>query len=292
MKKSSGAVKGLEWILITVGCVFFAVGVALFLNPLSLAPGGASGVAILINGLTGFPTGTIILLINIPLLIAGFFAIGREFVLKSVYATVLSSLMIDGAAVLCAKFLPILDDRLLGAVVGGVLLAVGMGIVFRCGGSTGGTDIVAKLLRKKFRSVPTGKIFLAVDSTIIAASAVATRDPETALYAAISLFISTRLLDVILYGTDEAKLLIVVSSCPEKIAERLTKEIDVGVTFLEGAGAYTGNKKRLILCAVKKHQFHLVKDLINEMDQSSFVIVSSASEIFGEGYKAHDAEEL
>ncbi len=288
--KKSDIIKDLIYIL--MGCVCFALGVAVFYQPASLAPGGASGIAIIVNGLTDFPTGTTILLVNIPLFIIGFFGIGKNFLFKSIYATVLSSVMIDVFTYLYSKFDLITSDKFICAVFGGVFCAIGMGIVFKYGGSTGGTDIVAKLIRRKRRDVPTGKIFLLLDSAIIACSAFASRDIENALYAAVALFIATSGLDLVLYGKDEAKFLVIISSYPEQIAEKLLKEVDVGVTYANGAGAYTGNDKKIILCAVKKQSYPQIKDMVNEIDPSSFMIVSSASEIYGEGYKFHGAEEL
>ncbi len=281
-----------DWIVMTIGCLIFAAGIALFFEPAALAPGGASGIAIIVNSLTDFPTGTTILLINIPLLAAGFFAIGGEFVVKSLYATVVSSVSIDLIAHFYAEMEPFSVDPMLCAVAGGFLSAFGMGLVFRCGGSTGGTDIIAKLIRKKRRDVPTGKIFLAVDSVIIAASAIASREIASALYAGVALFVTTTVLDRVLYGTDQAKFLVIISNVPEQIAEVLLRKIDVGVTYANGFGGYTSHEKKILLCAVKKHHYPRVKDIVTAHDPTAFMIVSSASEVYGEGYKPHGAEEL
>lgn len=290
MKKFFGIIY--DWLMMAVGCAVFSVAIAVFLEPSGIAPGGASGIAIILNVMTGFPTGTAILLINIPLLILGMIGVSREFAVRSVYATVFLSLMTDFVSFLYSKIPVLTTDPFLCSVAGGVLTAVGMAFVFRHGGSTGGTDIVARLIRKKRRDVPTGKIFLAVDSVIIAASAVFSRKIDSALYAAVALFVTTKVLDMLLYGTDEAKFLVIISSVPEKIAEGLLREIDCGVTYANGYGGYTGHDKKIILCAVKKHNYPRVKDMVNSIDPTAFMIVSSASEIYGEGYKMHGAEEL
>ena len=247
---------------------------------------------IVVNIISGFPTGTAILLINIPLFILGFFAIGRGFVVKSLFATFISSAMIDIESHFYSKVTPLTTDPLLCAVAGGVLAAVGMGIVFKFGGSTGGTDIVVRLIRKKRRDLPTGKIFLMLDSAIIAVAAIATRNIGSALYAAIALFITSRVLDAILYGTDEAKFLVIISSVPEEIAEKLLSEVDVGLTYINGSGAYTKSEKKVILCAVKKYNYPRIKDLVHKIDSNAFMIVSSASEVYGEGYKLYGQEEI
>jgi len=288
--KENGIAAGL---LMTFACVLYSMSIALFLNPNGLAPGGVSGIAIIINHLTGFPTGLMIVLINIPLLLIGCFAIGKWFLIKTVYAIALSSVLIDlWPKILPSSLIPVTEDKLLAGIAGAVLLAIGVGVLFRCGGSTGGTDIITKLLRRRFRSLKTGVIFLILDSIIVTVSAIAFRNVEIALYAGIALFISSRIIDVVLYGTDGAKLLIIISRNHETIAKRLMEEADVGVTYAHGYGAYTGAETRVIICAVKKHLFPTVKDLVKWEDPTAFMIVSSASEVFGKGYKAHGAEEL
>jgi len=281
-----------QWLLITVGCLFYSMGIAFFLNPNALAPGGVSGIAIIVNRLTALPTGLMIVLMNIPLLLAGCFVIGKVFLIKTIYAIALSSTMIDLWPKVLPSFCPITTDKMLAGIAGAVLSAIGIGLIFRCGGSTGGTDVVTKLLRRKVRNIKTGAIFLIIDSMIVTASAIAFRNIENALYAGIALFVTSKVIDLILYGTDGAMLLIIISRTPEILAERLLRDVDAGVTFAKGSGAYTGEEKRIIICAIKKHHFHMAKDLVKREDPSAFMIVTSASEVFGEGYKPHDAEEL
>lgn len=282
----------LDWAVIFVAAVIYSVGIAFFLNPNGLAPGGVSGIAIIINYLTGLATGLMMVLINLPLLAAGCFVIGKWFLIKTIYAIAVASTFIDLWPKLLPNVVPITDDKLLAALAGAVCSAVGMGIIFRCGGSTGGTDIVAKILRRRFRSIKTGSIFLMVDSCIVIASVFATGELENALYAGIALFVTSFVLDKILYGTDEAKLLIIISNKPEQVAQVLLRDIDAGVTFTHGSGAYTGAEKKIIICAVKKTQFHRAKDLVCQEDPAAFMIVSDASEVFGEGYKLPGGEEL
>lgn len=282
----------LKWVGIFFSSIIYSLGIALFLGPNELAPGGASGAAIIISTLTGIGTGLLIILINTPLFIAGFFKMGKWFLVKTIYAVAVSSFFIDLWPKVIPEFVPVTNDKFLAAVAGAVLCALGIGLIFRFGGSTGGTDIVAKLLRRRFPSLKTGSLFLIVDSIIVIASVFATGELENALYAGIALFITSYIMDKVLYGTDEAKLLIIISTCPDEISELLLKEIDAGVTFLDGQGAYTHAEKKIIICAVRKQLFHKAKQLVCKHDPSSFIIVSNASEIFGEGYKTHSAEEL
>lgn len=281
-----------DWVTMLVACAIYSLGIALFLSPNALAPGGMSGVAIIINKLTGLPTGMMIIILNIPLLIAGFFVVGRWFLVKTICSIAVSSTLIDLWPKIIPKYVPITEDKLLAGIAGAVLCGIGIGIIFRCGGSTGGTDIVAKLLRRVVPNIKTGSLFLIVDSVIIIASVFATKHLENALYAGISLFLTSFIIDKVLYGNDEAKLLIIMSSDPDKVAQALLTDIDAGVTFANGSGAYTGKETKIIFCVVKKQLFHKAKRLVCEVDPASFIIVSNASEIFGEGYKAHNGEEL
>ncbi len=290
--KDTKAKKLLDWAIMLFACVIYSLGIALFLSPNALAPGGMSGVAIIINKLSGLPTGMMIVILNIPLLIAGFFVVGRWFLVKTICSIAVSSVLIDLWPKIIPQYTPVTGDKLLAAIAGAVLCGIGIGLIFRAGGSTGGTDIIAKLTRRFAPGFKTGTIFLIVDSLIITASVFATKHLENALYAGISLFLTTFIIDKVLYGSDEAKLLIIMSSDPDKIAHALLTDIDAGVTFANGAGAYTGKETKIIFCVVKKQLFHRAKRLVCQVDPASFIIVSNASEIFGEGYKAHNGEEL
>lgn len=281
-----------SWVIMIFACIIYSLGIALFLNPNALAPGGASGVAIIINKLFGFPTGLMIFIINVPLMIAGCCVAGKWFLIKTLVSVAISSFFVDLWPKIIPEYVPVTQDKLLAGIAGALLCGIGIGLIFRAGGSTGGTDIVAKLLRKKFPNIKTGGIFLIVDSMIVIASVFATKQLENALYAGISLFVTTFIIDKVLYGNDEAKLLIIMSSIPDVIAQKLMTEIDAGVTFADGAGAYTGKSTKIIFCVVKKQLFHKARQLVCKEDPSSFIIVSNASEIYGEGYKPHNGEEL
>ncbi len=281
-----------EWLVITAGCISFALAMTLFYEPAVLAPGGASGVAVIINAITELPLGLMIILVNIPLFILGAVKIGKNFIIKTVYATVVSSVLIDVTSEIYGKYETLTADPLICAVFGGILLAVGMGLVLKNGGSTGGSDIIAKLIRRKRYDIKLGKIFVIIDSVIIVIYALVTGMVESALYATIALFVSSYVLDIVLYGTDEAKFLVIISSKSDKIAEKFMNEINSGVTFANGKGAYTDTEKKIIFCAVKKHLYPRAREIVNEIDKESFLIVSSASEVFGTGYKKHGNQEL
>lgn len=277
----------------TVGCVLYAVALSCFLDPNRLVPGGISGIAVMINHtVSQIDTGIVIIILNIPLLIAGLVKFGKGFLFSTVYSTLLSSGLVSLLNRFAADYLPITDDVLLAALAGGALLALGLGLVLRGGGTTGGSDIITKFLRLKYKHVKTGTVFLIVDSVVIAASAIVFRDIRVALYAALSLVISTRVLDLVLYGTDGAKLVYIISDCSDDIAERLLRQLDLGVTYLDGEGAYTGKNKKVLMCAAHKQTFPKIREIVTEVDDMAFMIVSSAQEIFGEGFKNYRATDL
>lgn len=286
--------------VITLGCVIYSFGVALFLDASNLASGGVTGIAIVINYALetwanyNLDTGIIIIIINIPLFILGAVFFGRKFIISTIYSTVLSSLMMWGWSTLFDAYLPFFDSLLLSGIVGGVLFGLGLGLIFRMGSSTGGTDIIVKILRKKFRYIRTGMISMIIDIAIVAVSALVYRDLELACYTAISIVIFSTTFDWILYGGNSAKLVYIITTDEKAklICEKLLKELDVGATYLDGEGAYTGEQKRVIMCATKNFLYPKMRDAVRSVDPDAFMIVSSAKEIYGEGYKNHFDDEL
>ena len=282
-----------NFLLLTVGSLIYAVGIACFLDPNRLIPGGVSGLSIMISHLVEWlNTGTLIFVLNIPLLVAGLIKFGFSFMLSTVYVTALSSVAIDLISAVLGKQLPFTNDLLLAAIAGGTLMALGLGLVLRGGGTTGGTDIVAKFLRLKFKHIKTGNIFLMVDSAVILTSAIVFKDIEGALYAVFSLVVSTRVLDLVLYGGDSAKLVYIISDNADEIADGLMQQLNLGVTYLDAKGAYTGKDKKVLLCAAHRRSFPKIRALVREKDDMAFMIVGSAQEIFGEGFKNHRANDL
>ena len=273
---------------ILAASLLYAAAIALFLDPNQLAPGGVSGIAIILNRLCGLPTGTLILLMNIPLLALGMWKLGWKFVLSTVVAVAASSVFTD----LLAPYGPLTTDPLLAACAGGALLAVGMGILFKLGATSGGTDILIRVIKLKYKHLKTGSLFLATDCCVIAASALVFGDIDLALYAAIATIVSSFCLDLVLYGRDEAKLVYLITDHEQAIAHRLLQELEIGVTYLQGQGAYTRDNKKVILCAMQKRLLPKVQEIAMEEDPFVFLIVTSASEIFGEGFKDISAPRL
>ena len=277
-----------DYVMITVASFIYAVSVSMFLDPNSLAPGGITGIAIILNRLFGIETGTWMLLINIPILLVGIWKFGLRFILSTIYCTAMTSLFTN----LLTPVGAVTTDPLLASLAGSALMAVSMGWVFKAGSTTGGTDIIIKLLRLKFPYLKTGALFFLTDVVIVIASAFVFQNVDKALYAGIVVIITSVVLDVVLYGRDEAKLIYIISDHAEKIAGRLLEELDIGVTYVQGSGAYSGKEKSVIMCAMKKNISPKAEEIVKEEDPLAFMIVTSATEIFGEGYKSYFSEKL
>lgn len=274
--------------MITLAAGIYAAGVSLFLDPNNLAPGGITGIAILINRLTGIGTGMLILLLNVPLILLGIWKFGWKFILSTFYAIFAISIATDILAPMGA----VTGDPLLAAVAGGTLVALALGMVFRTGATTGGMDIVIKVLRIRYPHMRTGSLFLITDVMIASLSGLVFGNVDVVLYALIAVFVMSAVMDRVLYGTDEAKLIYIISDSPDQIAQRILGEIDIGVTYLQGKGAYSSQNKKVIMCVTKKQQAPGIESIIKEEDPRAFMIISSASEIYGEGYKNIFADKI
>ncbi len=280
--------------MMAAGAFIYAVGVAFFLNPHSIAPGGITGISVMINHFfPGINTGILVLIMNIPLMIAGLIRFGREFLVSTIWSTVLSSLMISGMEDVIRYFgLVLTQDKFLSAAAGGALMGIGMGIIFRLGGTTGGSDIIVKFLRQKYRHLKSGVLFMILDSAIVAAAAIVYKDVDMGLLAGVAIFVSSYVFNTILYGGDSARLTFIISDKPVQITERLLKELNIGATTIDGKGAFTGTEKLVIMCAAKNRVFPFVKQIVHEEDPRAFLIVSSANEIYGEGFKVYSSTEM
>lgn len=277
-----------DYFVITIAAFIYAVSVSLFLDPNSLAPGGVTGISIILNRITGLETGTWVLLINIPIIVLGAWKFGARFILSTLYCIALISVFIN----MLTPFGAVTEDPLLAALVGSSLMALAIGWVFKAGSTTGGTDIIVKVLRLRFPHLKTGSLFLLTDAAIVTASAFVFQNIDRALYAGMVVFITSFLLDIVLYGRDGAKLIYIISDCAEKIAGRLLEELDLGVTYVKGSGAYSGKEKQVIMCVVKKPLAPKAEEVVKQEDPLAFMIVTSATEIYGEGYKSYFSEKL
>ena len=277
-----------QLVLCAVGSAIYAAAVSLFLDPNGIVPGGFTGIAMILGKFLPFPTGTLTLVLNIPLLLAGIFVFGAKFLGNTIFSVAVSSLLMN----VIMPYGPLTDNPLLASLAGGVLMAIGLEIVLLQGATTGGTDIIVKMLRKRIRSISAGKFFLLTDGLIVFCSIVAFKNIDAGLYAAICITVSSYLMDAMLYGRDQAKLIIIISDKHKEITDRILQELDVGATLLDGHGAYSGKDKSVVICVVRKWLLGRALKIIKSVDNKSFAIVSTANEVFGEGYKPHDGEQI
>ena len=274
----------LDLIFDVIGSFAFALGIVCFVNPANLAPGGMSGVAILVNYVWGLPIGRMAFIMNIPLLILSWLFLGRRMTLRTVKSLVINSALID---IISASPVPIyVGDRMIGAVFGGALMGAGMAMIILRGSNTGGTDIVSFLIRKWFPHLPIGRIMMGVDGLIILVSIFVFGNMEAGLYGGISLFCCSKVIDSIVYGMDKGVMVTVISDKNKEIAEGIMQEMERGVTFLKGEGAYTGKPRNVLICAVRRQEFARLTAIIRMFDEDAFIITSETKEVRGEGFKA------
>lgn len=276
-----------QYLLISLGSAVYAAAVSLFLDPNEIIPGGFTGVAMIIGYFVpGVQTGTMVFLLNVPIVILGIFRFGFKFLSSTIYSVALSSILMN----LLAPVGPLTRDPLLACIAGGCLVAIGLHLVLTQGATTGGTDIIVKLLRTKFRGISAGKMFIMVDGMVVLCAALVTRNVDSGLYAAMCIITLSVVMDTILNGSNEAKMILLISDKYEEVTKRLMTEIDAGATLLDGTGAYSGKEKKVLLCVVKKTMITRALKIIKAVDDQSFAIVTTANEVFGEGYKLHGGE--
>ncbi len=268
-----------------VGSSLYAVSVKMFTAPNHIAPGGVTGVSTMLNFLFGWPIGTLGLLLNIPIFIWAILQIGYKLVVKTIGATIFVSAAIDLIGLVIPAYT---GNPMLAAIFGGCLEGAGLSLVFMRGATTGGTDLIARLLNRRVRFVSMGKLMMCVDFLIVAASAFVYRSIESALYALIAIFVSTKLIDAILYGTDigTGKIMFIISEKNDDIAKEIMRDLDRGVTMLDAKGAFTRRESEVLLCAVRRYEVAQVKDIVRTIDKGAFIIVGDAGEISGEGFRA------
>lgn len=279
-------------LMIAAGSAIFSLGFDLFLEPAGISCGGVSGIAMLIVYATNskfLTVGILSALINLPLFFFGYRKIGKLFFFGSLLGMVVTSVGFD----LFAKILPIpKTEPLVAAIFGGVIIGAGLGIVFIAGASTGGVDIVARLLKLKFRNFPIGKILLCMDLCTAVATGIVYGEFNNTLYSVITLVLSSFVLDKVVYGMDYAKVALIISDRYEEIAQAIDAQLDRGVTLLRGQGFYLRSDKYVLLSAVKRKQLAQLKDLVMAIDPSAFIILQDAHQVLGDGFKRYDRNEL
>ena len=272
-----------DYTVITAGSLLYALSVVVFTSPNNIAPGGLTGVGTLLNYLFSVPIGTFILIMNVPLFLLGLRGFGRGFVAKTLAATAFVSILIDLLPMIVA---PYRGDTMLAAVFGGIFNGAGLALVFSAGGSTGGSDIIANALHKRFPQFSVGRIILAIDAVVVAAAGFVYSSAESSLYAVISIFVSSKLIDTITYGTsrDNGKLMLIITDSHESIMKGLLSEVSRGVTVADAVGGYSLLPKKILLCALRPRQVFAAMSLVKKHDKNAFVVVTTATQINGIGF--------
>ena len=284
------ALKKWMWIPATiVGSALFSLGFSLFLQPNEINSGGISGLAMVIVEVTGVGSvGTLTILINLPLFILGAKKIGSRFFFASLLGMLLSSVLIDAFA-LIPFFVP---DPMIATLYGGVLCGIGVGVVFAAGTSTGGSDIVIRLLKLKYRNVPIGQISMTFDVIVVLLTGIVFRDVSRALYSGLAAFIVGQALDLVVYRFDYSKVALIVTEQYDQIAQAIGDKLERGATFLDGEGSYSHKSTKVVLAVVKKRQLSELKELIMGIDPAAFVIVLEAHQVLGDGFKKYSRNSL
>lgn len=278
-----------EIVSLLLGVFIYCLGIHVFTSPNHIAPGGVTGIATLLNYLFNWNIGIVTLCINIPLLILSIFFLGKQFTIRTLSAVAIFTVVMDYVVV----WFPVYEgDKILAGLFGGVLMGVGLGLVFMGDFTTGGTDIIVRLIQKRFPYFSTGKLIMLLDIAIVAGSVfVYDNDLNVALYAFIAIYACSKMIDGIIYGADIGRLVLIVSDKSEEITSHLLKKIDRGVTLLQAKGGYTGKDRQVIMVAVKRNQFYKVKRFVYQIDPAAFMIVTDAGEIVGEGFKSPNAKQ-
>ena len=276
-----------SYAIIALGAVIFALAFDWFFASNAVGMGGITGLAQAINVLLPvLPVGILTILLNIPLFLAGWRFIGFHLLSSSLFAMAVSSLAMDGIA-LFYTFPPM--DSMLAAVCGGAMMGTGLGIVFSQGATTGGTDIVARLLKLKFPWLPMGKLILIPDGVVLALTAIAFQRLETALYGAVALYVSSKVMDTVLYGLNASKVAYIISNHWQKISDAILA-YDRGVTILNATGAYSGSEKHVLMVAFRQREIVEIKEIVHEADPAAFLIVCDAHDVLGEGFGEYQKE--
>ena len=287
MKK---AIETLLWMgRIILGSGLFGLGFAVFLAPNELNAGGISGLAMIAVHLLGFGTvGVLTMLINAPLFIISGIKVGKKFLVGSIIGTIASSVLMD----VCVLIPVPVVEPLLASLYGAVICGLGLGMVFSTGASTGGSDIVVRLLKLKYENVPIGTISIVFDATVVLLTGLVFRDLSKALYSGVTVFVTGQIIDAVVYRFDYSKVALIISKEHQKIVSEIDTKLERGATYLHGEGTYTGGDLKVILTVVKKQQLADLKRLVVEVDPNAFIVVQEAHQVLGEGFSRYSKDSL
>lgn len=274
----------IDLLIIAAAAALYALGLNMFINPNHIAPGGVTGIAIIVASFAPIHVGALFAMINIPLVFAGFFLLNKRIMVRTLISVVLITFMTDYLFVDIPPYLATDGNGILAAIFGGLLMGVGVGMNYARESTTGGTDIVSKIINRFNPQMKLGQIQLAADGIVVLVSLIVYRDLNVVMYALISIFVQARVVDMLVYGGQECKFMMIFSERYHEISEKLLLG-NYGVTLLKGEGAYSGRESNVIAIAVHKGDYFKVRRTIKETDPRAFVVITSASEVLGEGFQ-------
>ena len=273
--------KIIDLLYIILGSALVALSLNLFFVKLKIAPGGVSGLATVIYYLTDIPVGTIVFALNIPLFLMGIWDFGKMFLLKTFFSTALMSVIID-----YTTFLPQLtEDMFLASIFGGIMMGVGLALVFKGNATTGGTDILAKVVNKHFKAFNISEQLLAIDAMVVITAMIVFRDFDIGFYSIIAIFVSAKSIDIVFEGIGFAKAIFIISDAGEEIGKEIMDTVGRGVTGLNGEGMYTKVDKKVLLTIANRKQIPKIKEITKKYDEKSFIVVTDVREVLGEGFE-------
>lgn len=270
-----------DLVMIILGTILMAVGIDLFLVPSKLSTGGFSGIGTVLYYFLNLPVGNTTLLLNIPLFIFAFFRIGKKFVVRTVLGTTLLSFFLNTFQ----KISPFTDDKVLAFIYGSILMGIGTAIVLKAKASTGGTELLASIIKSYKPRYRTGGLITVLDATIVGINVLFFKDIEVALYSGLAIFVMGKVLDIFFEGIDFSKMLLIISEEAEIISERINKELSRGTTLLNGLGMYKKEERKILLCVLSRNEVRTVMEIVEELDKSAFTIITNAREVYGKGFK-------
>ena len=270
-----------EYLFISLGCIVMAMGVSLFLLPNELSTGGFSGIATILYYLCGFPLGSTMLILNIPLLLIAYFKIGKQLFFRSIYGTVIFSVLVD----ILDKVETLTHDKFLGSIYGGILMGIGTAIVLKYKASTGGSDLLSYVIRAYKPQYRSSNLILVTDAIIITLNVFFFRTVEVGLYSAIAIFLMGKMIDLIFEGINFTKVVLIISPMYKEIAEKIGNEVNRGSTGLYSRGMYTNEEKMTLLCVGSRTESYVIESIAKNVDRTSFIIILNAREVLGKGFK-------
>lgn len=270
-----------------IGCILVSIGINMFFSPHTIAPGGLSGLSVVLSKISGLSVSSIMLMMGIPLIIFSIKILGKKNSIKTLMGMLLLSFCLNLTSSLAQ--VTVTNDILLSSITGAILLGLGLGIIFRVDGSTGGTDLIALMINKAIPSIPLSKCLVFIDGLVVVSSGIVNKNLETGLYSAISLYVVVKMVDFIIAGFNYSKSFMIITNEEQALRDAIVNDIKRGITILDGKGGYTDTSKSVLLVVVNKNQEVHLKKLIKKVDKNAFIIVSDVHEVFGEGFAAISA---